>query len=195
MPDEPFVKTGVSQTLPLKSQGQYLKQLIRLRFFPEGIRNCYTIGVSKGTRYLIKARFYYGNYDGKNSTPVFHLHLGSNFWDTITFINNMDFPTQTEIIHVAQQNYVRVCVADIGKGTPFISALELRPLTNITYVTEVGMSLKFVKRVDLGSMTNKTYRFATPFLFDIFTSIEQLNYVLMYELAKERIFRFDLCAF
>lgn len=53
--------------------------------FPEGIRNCYKINVTFGTKYLIRAGFYYGNYDGKNKAPEFELHLGPNLWDVVNF--------------------------------------------------------------------------------------------------------------
>ncbi|CAN6842294.1 unnamed protein product [Brassica oleracea] len=46
-----------------------------LRYFPEGIRNCYNLKVTSGTKYLIKAQFLYGNYDGLNDGPEFDLYL------------------------------------------------------------------------------------------------------------------------
>lgn len=148
--------------MPLKSSDPYQRQLARLRAFPEGTRNCYTIDGTKGTRYLIKAWFYYGNYDGKNKLPEFDIHVGANFWDSIKF--QFDSPTRREIIHVPRQNYLRICIVDVGKGTPIISSLELRPLLNTTYiVTEDRTSLKYNTRVDLGSVTNVSHRFAISF--------------------------------
>ena len=153
--DEPFINAGVSETISPKSQSGYPKHLIQLRAFPDGIRNCYTVNVTQGTSYLIRATFYYGNYDGKNTLPGFELHVGANFWDTVTFFT--DVPAKKEIVHIPFQDYVRICLANNGTGTPFISALELRPLVDNTYVTESG-SLELWWRTDLGSVTNKTYR-------------------------------------
>ena len=149
--DNPFVTTGITP----ENQSGYRKQLAHVRAFPEGIRNCYTINITKGTTYLIRATFYYGNYDNKSSLPGFFIHLGANFWDTISFLR--DVPEEKEIIHVPLQDYVRVCLVNNGTGTPFISALELRPLTSNTYVTHSG-SLALFQRTDLGTITNRTYR-------------------------------------
>ncbi|KAK2355899.1 putative pentatricopeptide repeat-containing protein [Trifolium repens] len=51
------------------------------------LRNCYKINVTSGTKYLIKAYFYYGNYDNLNQPPQFDLLLGANVWDTLKFPN------------------------------------------------------------------------------------------------------------
>lgn len=151
----PFINNGVSKTLLPEYQAGYQKQLTHLRAFPEGIRNCYTVNITRGTSYLIRATFYYGNYDNKSYPPGFDIHLGANFWDTSIFY--FDLPLQKEIMHVPLDDYVRVCLVNNGTGTPFISALELRPLVNETYVTPSG-SLALDTRVDLGSITNLSYR-------------------------------------
>jgi hypothetical protein len=36
-----------------------------------------------GGRYLLRASFCYGNYDGLNRLPVFDLHIGVNRWATV----------------------------------------------------------------------------------------------------------------
>ena len=153
--DEPFINSGVPETVSPGYQSGYPKHLISLRAFPDGVRNCYTVNVTQGMSYLIRAIFYYGNYDGAKTPPGFELHLGANLWDTVSFL--LETPLRKEIIHVPLQDYVRVCLANNGTGTPFISALELRPLVENTYVTESG-SLELWTRMDLGSITNQTYR-------------------------------------
>lgn len=101
--------------------------------------------------------FIHGNYDGENMAPEFDLHLGANLWDTVK--NN----TIKEIIHVPLQNYIHVCLVNKGSGIPFISAIELRPLDNSTYQTQMG-SLAVFSHYDAGTITNKTYRFAFSFV-------------------------------
>ena len=54
-----------------------------VRAFPEGTRNCYEIGVAKGERYLIRATFVYGNYDGLKKLPEFDLYYGVTLWDAV----------------------------------------------------------------------------------------------------------------
>ncbi|EEF46322.1 kinase, putative [Ricinus communis] len=67
-------------------------------------------------------------------------------------------PVIQEIIHVPMLNYIYVCLVKTESTTPFISALELRPLRNTTCVTQSG-SLALFTRLDVGSLTNKTVRY------------------------------------
>ena len=149
---------GESKSILAEYRVNFQQQGINLRSFPQGIRNCYKISTRKGTKYLIRATFLYGNYDGLNKAPEFDLHLGPNFWDTVKF-RSVDIDTVKEAIHFPVKNYVRVCLVNTGSGTPFISALELRPLKNTTYETQTGTSLSLVVRMDIGSTTNSTYRY------------------------------------
>ena len=100
----------------------------------------------------------YGNYDEKNEAPEFDLHLGPNLWATMVF-ENASTVIVKEIIHVLQSNYLHVCLVNTGKGTPFISALELRLLKNSTYSTvSETEALEFFLRNDFGSTSNSTFR-------------------------------------
>lgn len=98
----------------------------------------------------------YGNYDAGNKLPEFDLHLGPNMWDSVK-LNDASTVTYKEIIHVPSLNYIHVCLLNTGSGTPFISALEFRPLPNNTYVSTSG-SLALFARVDIGTITNQTFR-------------------------------------
>ncbi|XVF26892.1 hypothetical protein REPUB_Repub14bG0059300 [Reevesia pubescens] len=69
--------------------------------------------------------------------PEFELHLGANLWDI------MKLPDATtwlisEIIHVPLSKILSVCLVNTGFGTPFISAIELRPLRNTIYEIQSG---------------------------------------------------------
>ena len=152
--DASLINTGVSMSVESDLQGEYQKQMLTLRSFPEGKRNCYKIDITRGSKYLIKAGFLYGNYDGLNKIPKFDIHLGANRWGTVN-INNGSYEVDMEIIHIPSQDYVQICLVDTGHGTPFISTLEFRTLTNDIYVTKSG-SLETYIRWDLGS--NQGYR-------------------------------------
>ncbi|KAF2323512.1 hypothetical protein GH714_035857 [Hevea brasiliensis] len=154
--DAAFVDTGIS--MKISTEFRTYDQLQNLRSFPEGNRNCYKVGLKKGGKYLIRATFMYGNYDGQNQAPQFDIHLGSSKWDTVETINATMIISK-EIIHVTTMNDLLVCLANTGSGTPFISALELRPLKNASYKTESG-SLVLFTRLDVGSTTNQTVRYA-----------------------------------
>ncbi|CAL8131671.1 unnamed protein product [Prunus armeniaca] len=148
MSDATFIDTGESKsTLPSYSD-YYQQQYGSVRSFPEGARNCYKINVTRGNKYLIRASFLYGNYDGQDKIPEFELHLGPNLWNTITNLETSE-ATDKELIYVPLRNYIHVCLVSTGYGVPFISALELRPLPNASYETKTG-SLALVSRYDMG---------------------------------------------
>ena len=157
--DAVFITTGSSHSIAPEYKADSQDQVKNLRSFPEGVRNCYKINVTKGTRYLIRATFFYANYDNQNTPPEFDLHLGVNFWATVKFVN-VSIPVMREIIHVPLQDYVRVCLVNTGSGTPFISALELRPMSSQAYynATAPSESLALVLRLDIGSTTRQVYR-------------------------------------
>nr|GLL17806.1 putative leucine-rich repeat receptor-like protein kinase At2g19210 [Ipomoea trifida] len=140
------------------------RQLIALTTFPQGIRNCYTLRPARGklNKYLIRARFFYGNYDGNadKQLPQFDVHLGAEYWDTVKFDPKYDIiSVDKEIVHIPYSDLVHVCLVNTGLGTPFISALELRPLNNSMYPTASGGSLMMNMRFDIGSMATQVLRY------------------------------------
>ncbi|PON46763.1 Malectin-like carbohydrate-binding protein [Trema orientale] len=150
--DTDFIESGENrEILPAYKAQIDEQQFWNVRSFPEQIRNCYTLKPSQGndTRYLIRARFMHGNYDNKGVGPAFDLHLGADFWDTVKF-KDASSTISKEIIHVPSSDHIHVCLVNTGRGTPFISVLELRPLENDTYVSETG-SLQLLHRYDFGS--------------------------------------------
>lgn len=103
---------------------------------------------------MIRASFLYGNYDGQNKLPEFDLYVGVNFWSSVKFRNASEQVTM-EIISIPSSTEIDVCLMNKGLGTPFISELELRPLTdNTIYGTEFGSnaSLLLYKRWDIAAL-------------------------------------------
>ncbi|KAL5576863.1 hypothetical protein UlMin_018562 [Ulmus minor] len=146
--DKTFIDTGESKQV-LEQYREIQKQYWSLRSFPEGVRNCYKIKVVRGTKYLIRAGFLYGNYDEQNMPPAFDLYLGTDIWDSIKLTDSAK-SSNKEIIHVPPKDYVHVCLVKTNHGIPFISTLELRPLVNASYQSQEG-SLAFYSRYDIGS--------------------------------------------
>ncbi|KAK2654556.1 hypothetical protein Ddye_014412 [Dipteronia dyeriana] len=156
--DANFIDTGINKNVTVGYQSVFQPQYLwSLRSFPEGIRNCYNVKVKKGTSYLIRATFLYGNYESQTKVPEFDLHLGANMWDSV-IVGNESTILIKEIIHAPSSNYIYVCLVNTGSGTPFISSLEFRPLKNTTYRNEYGSLLLFA-RVGAYSLTNETIRF------------------------------------
>ena len=149
-----FIETGISKGISPGLRSRYPRETRSLRSFPQGIRNCYKIHIKQGVKYLIRATFLHGNYDEQDNLPKFDLHLGPNMWDTVEIKNATD-SVNKELIHVPYLNYIHVCLVNTGLGTPFISAIELRPLNNQAYVANSG-SLALLARTNYGS--NNIYR-------------------------------------
>ncbi|KAM6585293.1 hypothetical protein CsatB_012295 [Cannabis sativa] len=157
--DAAFIKSGVIQSIMPKYRAGFQQQATFLRSFPEGIRNCYTLTIKKGTKYFFRTSFLYGNYDGLNKNTIkFDLHIGPNYWDTVTIKSDSVFVFK-EMIYTPPQDYVHVCLVNTGSGTPFIQAIELRPLKNNTYMIYDSGALSHYAAVDTGSTTNSTYRY------------------------------------
>ena len=98
----------------------------------------------------------YGNYDSKNQLPEFKLYLGVNECDSVKFNNSYDI-VRKEIIHVLRTDHIHICLVNTGFGSPFISALELRLLSNSIYTTQSG-SLMLFRRLNIGSTRSQTIR-------------------------------------
>lgn len=123
-------------------------------------RNCYTLrNLVSGLKYLIRAKFMYGNYDGLNRVPVFDLHLGVNYWTTVN-ITDADTPVIVEVIAVVPGGSAQVCLVNTGSGTPFISSLDLRPLKNLLYpMANATQGLVLLARANFGPSDGKLIRF------------------------------------
>jgi hypothetical protein len=112
-----------------------------VRYFPDGgagarrSRSCYTLGpVSPGRRYLVRARFYYGNYDGRwpeTALPVFDIHIGVNRWTTV----NITSPGSRHVIEavtVPPADFLQVsrlawCRVSPSSFSLFVSGIILYP--------------------------------------------------------------------
>ncbi|CAH8356557.1 unnamed protein product [Eruca vesicaria subsp. sativa] len=146
--DSDFIQTGkigkIDPSLP-----KTIKTYVTLRYFPDGIRNCYNLSVKQGTNYLMRFTALYGNYDGLNITPKFDVYVGPNFWVTIDLENKISGQSE-EIIYIPRSNSLDLCLVKTGTTTPMITSVELRPLANDLYITESGL-LKSFKRYYLTS--------------------------------------------
>jgi len=142
--DATFIQSGKTGRVQANQESKFLKPYRTLRYFPEGVRNCYNLSVFKERKYLIAASFLYGNYDGHNIAPVFDLYLGPNLWAKIDLqdVNG----TGEEILHIPTSNSLQICLVQTGETTPLISSLELRPMRTGSYTTVSG-SLKTYRRL------------------------------------------------
>ncbi|XP_044446699.1 putative leucine-rich repeat receptor-like protein kinase At2g19210, partial [Triticum aestivum] len=107
--DSGFVEGGLSHNILEEFMaGAANEQQKTLRSFPESSRNCYTLRSTTGMKFLLRAMFTYGNYDGLNKSMdgtlfLFGLHIGVNFWEAVN-LTGLD-PSRMvwkEMITVAQ---------------------------------------------------------------------------------------------
>ncbi|RWR95505.1 Malectin-like carbohydrate-binding domain-containing protein [Cinnamomum micranthum f. kanehirae] len=119
--DDQYIKTG-ERHVAMSANNTVMSTL---RVFSSPKKNCYTIGIEQGTRILVRAGSFYGNYDKQSLEPSFDLKLDGNYWNTVTTsIDNVKF---YEAIYVPKGNTSSVCVAQTIMGNiPFISSLEVR---------------------------------------------------------------------
>ncbi|KAF8108583.1 hypothetical protein N665_0107s0005 [Sinapis alba] len=149
--DENFIQSGKMGKIPANLETENLKPYSTLRYFPDGIRNCYNIRVEVRRKYLVRAMFFYGNFDGLNVSPEFDMYIGPNKWTNID-LQKEPSGSGKEIIHITRSNSLQICLVKTGASTPMISTLELRPLANDTYLAISG-SLKLNFRIYLSNST------------------------------------------
>lgn len=157
--DENYIKTGENRNISSEFMSEASQaSLATVRSFPQGNKNCYKFNPPEGkdTVYFLRAMFMYGNYDELNKLPEFDLYLGVNLWETVKF-NNASHVLIKEIIHTPVTNEIYVCLLNTGKGTPFISTLELRHFHDNIYSNSGALLL--YKRLDFGSTTDRIIRY------------------------------------
>ncbi|XP_013716591.2 probable LRR receptor-like serine/threonine-protein kinase At5g59680 isoform X2 [Brassica napus] len=145
--DATYIQRGKTGRIQANRESEFSKPYTTLRYFPNGTRNCYNLSVEKGRKYLVRATFVYGNYDGLNIKPKFDLYLGPNPWTTIDLQGEVD-SGRVEMFHIPTSNSLQICLVKNGATTPLISTLEIRPIVNNTY-TPVSGSLNLLFRTFL----------------------------------------------
>ncbi|WOL16257.1 leucine-rich repeat receptor-like serine/threonine-protein kinase [Canna indica] len=123
--DKDYIVNGDSHVV--ESPDSVPEPLKTLRAFSSRKKNCYPIPVPGGGRVLVRATFYYGNYDKKRSPPTFALQFDANSWTTV--VTSLDRLVQHEAIYDVFAEGTAVCVAQTEPGQmPFVTAIELRTL-------------------------------------------------------------------
>ncbi|XP_058111157.1 probable LRR receptor-like serine/threonine-protein kinase At1g05700 [Magnolia sinica] len=130
--DNLYISNGESRVVQNSASVSHV--LSTLRVFSTRKKNCYSIQVDKGSQILVRAMFYYGNYDKTSSPPSFDLQFDGNYWATVT--TSMDSTEVYEAIYAVKGDTTSVCVAQTKPNQlPFISSLEVRSLDANMYNT------------------------------------------------------------
>ncbi|GFP99562.1 uncharacterized protein at1g24485 [Phtheirospermum japonicum] len=153
--DGDYVQNGESHSMgPANSISRVMDTL---RVFTTRRKNCYHIDSVKQGKVLVRASFYYGNYDNKSTPPTFDLQFDGNYWATVE-TSSTEY-VYHEVTYVMKKDSISVCVAQTSTGQfPFISALEVRGLESYMYSNiNVTFPLFLRRRVTFGS--NATIRY------------------------------------
>ena len=154
--DEAYIQNGESKRV---QSGNSLSQVMdTLRVFSSRNKNCYSLVAEKGEKVLVRASFYYGNYDQKSSPPTFALQFDGNPWATV--VTSSDLVIYYEAIYAVKGDSTSVCVAQTHANQfPFISALEMASLGSNMYSSlDSNYALFLRRRVAFGA--NETIRYA-----------------------------------
>ncbi|KAK6234778.1 hypothetical protein SCA6_010115 [Theobroma cacao] len=128
--DENYIQHG--EAVVVQSSKSVSQAMTTLRVFTDRRKNCYSIAAGKGSQVLVRASFFYGNYDKKSSPPSFDLLFDGNHWATVE--TSGDEVVSHEVIYVTKRDTVSVCVAQTSPNMfPFISAIEVRSLDEKMY--------------------------------------------------------------
>ncbi|WRX32955.1 Malectin-like domain - like 10 [Theobroma cacao] len=128
--DENYIQHG--EAVVVQSSKSVSQAMTTLRVFTDRKKNCYSIAAGKGSQVLVRASFFYGNYDKKSSPPSFDLLFDGNHWATVE--TSGDEVVSHEVIYVTKRDTVSVCVAQTSPNMfPFISAIEVRSLDEKMY--------------------------------------------------------------
>ncbi|XP_010255779.1 PREDICTED: probable LRR receptor-like serine/threonine-protein kinase At1g05700 [Nelumbo nucifera] len=126
--DDQYIKSGESRAVQAAPESSISPIYSTLRVFPTRNKNCYSINAGgKGQRVLLRAYFYYGNYDGKMSPPTFDLQFDGNDW--VKGVNASGGPSYYEVIYVTKFDSLSVCLAQTEDNQyPFINGINVRSL-------------------------------------------------------------------
>ncbi|KAK3010790.1 hypothetical protein RJ639_012604, partial [Escallonia herrerae] len=154
--DNLFNQNGVTQVVQSSKSVSHVMDTLRV--FTTRNKNCYSIKADKGEKVLVRASFFYGNYDNQSSPPTFDLQFDGNYWATVE--TSSDKLVSNEVIYVVKGETTSVCVAQTKPNQfPFMSALEIRSLDSLMYSNvDSNFALKLDTRAACGA--NETIRYS-----------------------------------
>ncbi|XP_024518736.1 probable LRR receptor-like serine/threonine-protein kinase At1g67720 isoform X1 [Selaginella moellendorffii] len=161
-PDAFFLSSGASNSVIRQVSNSSVRNPYRqLRSFPGPDRkSCYSLPVNASQRYLIRATFLYGNYDGRNTAPEFTIYLNVTRWAEVR-VEDINREVFVEMLFLSPGSTLEACLVSGGTGVPFISTLELRQLIGSMYSApyEGRAHLQHIVRINFGALTTDDVRY------------------------------------
>ncbi|TXG49649.1 hypothetical protein EZV62_025524 [Acer yangbiense] len=125
-PDIGYINTGIAKYIQPQPNINVPGYLNSLRYFPHGVKNCYKVFPDPKYKFLFRAGFYYGNYDGLSRPPTFDLLLDGGFWATVNSSESEHGPIYKEILYSPKGESTSIClVMTHDNEAPFISSLVM----------------------------------------------------------------------
>ncbi|KAI3834167.1 hypothetical protein MKW98_018217 [Papaver atlanticum] len=159
--DNQYVQTGETRNVITKDlpPGWDPHVMSTIREFRTRKKNCYSLDVDNKAKdstsaewVLVRASFYYGNYDNKSTPPTFHLQFNGNNWTQV--VTSMERVVYREVLYPLNgKNTIIICLGQTKVDhLPFISALEVRSWDSYIYsnYTDPNYPLIFGARVAFG---------------------------------------------
>ncbi|KAD7479789.1 hypothetical protein E3N88_02925 [Mikania micrantha] len=182
------IKYGNTSKISIENETR--QQYQTLRYFPaDNHKYCYSLNVKTRTRYLIRATFLYGNFDNNNVYPKFDISMGPTHWATIVISDANTIESQ-ELIFLASDPIVSVCLSNSTTGLPFISTLELRQFNGSVYLTPVENQffLSVSVRINFGADDEDPVRVKpTNYLVDVAPGTEKVSTKLPIDIGKDEL--------
>ncbi|XP_024537474.1 probable LRR receptor-like serine/threonine-protein kinase At1g67720 isoform X1 [Selaginella moellendorffii] len=166
-PDDKYITTGIPTSISISAKNQTDLLWQRLRYFNDTSRkHCYALPVVANQSYILRPWFYYGNYDGIETTlSQFNIIIGAN--DVVKFgvdLTNKVLKYYYEFVIKATSSTLDLCLgtrSNSPANIPFISAIELRRLDPGLKISSFNASELLItwRRINLGAATNHTIRY------------------------------------
>ena len=149
--DDKYIKTGENKLLSTPTN---LFEMATLRSFPQGSKNCYNLPLKPQSKYLVRAGFYYGNYDNLQKPPTFGLQLQSgNLNVRVTTSLDVDPIYHEFILFTIEEMVFDVCLIQTQNNqVPFISTLEASQVDqNVYRLMTNNIALYLESRINYGA--------------------------------------------
>ncbi|WOG96213.1 hypothetical protein DCAR_0415546 [Daucus carota subsp. sativus] len=128
--DSDYTQTGSNSNILVQNE-TIREEFNTLRFFPNSTQdNCYIVPAeTQIIRYILRAGFYYGNYDGLSSPPTFNLFINDVKWATVNTSKNNGEPYYEEINYENNgSGFFKICLVQIKDGGLKIIYFRFDPL-------------------------------------------------------------------
>ncbi|KAK1571603.1 hypothetical protein Q3G72_019975 [Acer saccharum] len=125
-PDTWYINTGIAKYIQPQPNINVPGYMNSLRYFPHGVKNCYKVFPDPTYKFLFRAGFYYGDYDGLSRPPTFDLLLDGGFWATVNSSESEHGPIYKEILYSPKGESTSICLVKTHDNeVPFISSLVM----------------------------------------------------------------------